>query len=136
MLGNIGEGRSEHLSDYQAPENPLQIGGQIYLRTQSTALQGDYPDRWTLSAPSLLDAYFDARPNPRVRAFILGRMSYNPTAAPRRRRDDRQRPPGREPGRVRGRLAHRLHDLQRGARADVDARSDVDPLRHRASACS
>ena len=35
-----------------------------------------------LNAPSLLDAYFDARPNPRVRAFILGRMSYNPTAPP------------------------------------------------------
>ena len=72
----------QHLSDYQAPENPLQIGGQIYLRAQGTALQGAAPDRWSLSAPSLLDAYFDARPNPRVRAFILGRMSYDPTAAP------------------------------------------------------
>lgn len=81
VLGNTG-GEVQHLSDYQAPENPLQIGGQIYLRTQGTALQGAYPDRWSLNAPSLLDAYFDARPNPRVRAFILGRMSYNPTAAP------------------------------------------------------
>ncbi len=81
VLGNTG-GEVQHLSDYQAPENPLQIGGQIYLRTQGTALQGDAPDRWSLNAPSLLDAYFDARPNPRVRAFILGRMSYNPTAAP------------------------------------------------------
>ena len=81
VLGNTG-GEAQHLSDYQAPENPLQIGGQLYLRTQSTALPGDAPDRWSLNAPSLLDAYFDARPNPRVRAFILGRMSYNPTAAP------------------------------------------------------
>src|SRR6185503_4475690 len=75
-------GETQHLSDYQAPENPLQIGGQIYLRAQSTAFQGDYPDRWTLNAPSLVDAYFDARPNPRVRAFIQGRMSYNSTAPP------------------------------------------------------
>ena len=81
VLGNTG-GQVQHLSDYQAPENPLQIGGQIYLRTQATALQGAAPDGWSLNAPSLLDAYFDARPNPRVRAFVLGRMSYNPTAAP------------------------------------------------------
>ena len=79
----LGEGTEvQHLSDYQAPENPLQIGGQIYLRAQSSAYQGDAPDRWTLSAPSLVDAYFDARPNPRVRAFIQGRMSYNSTAPP------------------------------------------------------
>ena len=55
VLGNTG-GEVQHLSDYQAPENPLQIGGQIYLRTQGTALQGDAPDRWALNAPSLLDA--------------------------------------------------------------------------------
>jgi hypothetical protein len=81
VLGNTG-GEPQHLSDYQAPENPLQIGGQIYLRAQSTGYQGDYPDKWTLTAPSLVDAYFDARPNPRVRAFIQGRMSYNSTAPP------------------------------------------------------
>jgi hypothetical protein len=72
----------QHLSDYQAPDNPLQIGGQLYLRMQSSALQGQTPDRWSLTAPSLLDVYLDARPNPRVRAFVLGRMSYDPTAAP------------------------------------------------------
>jgi hypothetical protein len=81
VLGATGE--PEHLSDYQAPENPLQIGGQIYLRTQSTAYQGPHPlfgqPPWALSAPSLLDVYLDARPNPRVRAFVLGRMSYDPT---------------------------------------------------------
>jgi len=81
VLGNTGGG-PQHLSDYQAPDNPLQIGGQIYLRAQSTAYQGDSPERWTLNAPSLVDAYFDARPNPRVRAFIQGRMSYNAAAAP------------------------------------------------------
>ncbi|HVV52451.1 MAG TPA: hypothetical protein VHO06_22485, partial [Polyangia bacterium] len=70
------------LSDYVAPENPLQIGGQLYLRAQSTASGGQAPAAWSLSAPSLLDVYLDARPNPRVRAFVLGRMSYDPTLPP------------------------------------------------------
>ena len=65
----------EHLSDYIAPDNPLQFGGQLYLRAQTSGRQGD--DAWTLTAPSLLDVYMDACPNPRVRAFILGRMSFD-----------------------------------------------------------
>jgi hypothetical protein len=77
-----GNSTPEHLSDYQAPENPLSIGGQLYLRSQSSAQQGQSPDAWTLTAPSLLDVYLDARPNPRVRAYVLGRMSFDPTAAP------------------------------------------------------
>ena len=82
LLGNTG-GTAQPLSDYIAPDNPLQIGGQVYLRAQSTAYQGGQPlsgvPQWGLSAPSLLDVYLDARPNPRVRAFVLGRMSFDPT---------------------------------------------------------
>jgi len=80
LLGGGDEAR--FLADYVAPENPLQIGGQLYLRLQSTASGGQTPDQWSLSAPSLLDLYLDARPNPRVRGFILGRMSYDPTLSP------------------------------------------------------
>ncbi|HTA17990.1 MAG TPA: hypothetical protein VK989_01790, partial [Polyangia bacterium] len=79
LLGT-GPGGPEHLSDYQAPDNPLQIGGQLYLRAQSSGQQGR--DAWTLTSPNLLDVYLDARPNPRVRAYVLGRMSFDPTAAP------------------------------------------------------
>ena len=78
LLGN-GEA-PQHLSDYIAPDNPLQIGGQLYLRAQSSGRQNT--DAWTLTAPSLLDVYLDVRPNPRVRAFVLGRMSFDPTAPP------------------------------------------------------
>ncbi len=82
LLGNSG-GTAQPLSDYIAPDNPLQIGGQVYLRAQSTAYQGSHPlsgaPQWSLTAPSLLDVYLDARPNPRVRAFVLGRMSFDPT---------------------------------------------------------
>ncbi|HEX3904677.1 MAG TPA: hypothetical protein VH853_17705 [Polyangia bacterium] len=80
LLG--GSGDAKFLADYVAPDNPLQIGGQLYLRMQTTASGGQAPADWSLSAPSLLDLYLDARPNPRVRGFILGRMSYDPTLSP------------------------------------------------------
>jgi hypothetical protein len=80
LLGHPDAG--PQLSTEAAPDNPLTIGGQLYLRTQSSALEHTYPDRWTLASPNLLDTYFDARPNDRVRAFIRGRVSFDPTAAP------------------------------------------------------
>lgn len=62
-----------------APSDPLKIGGQLYWRVMSTALQGSKPQDWGMSAPALVDVYMDARPNDRVRGFVLGRMSYDPT---------------------------------------------------------
>jgi hypothetical protein len=64
-----------------APEDPLKIGGMFYLRAQSSALQDQSAKDWTLSTPSLLDVYLDARPNDRVRGFVLGRMLFDPTLA-------------------------------------------------------
>jgi hypothetical protein len=80
LLGNPEAG--PRLSAEVAPENPLTIGGLLYLRAQSTALAHTYPDKWGLTTPNLLDTYFDARPNERVRAFIRGRLSFDPTAPP------------------------------------------------------
>jgi len=74
----LSGGDVKFLSDYVAPENPLQIGGQLYLRAQTTAGGGQRPAAWSFDAPSLTDVYLDARPNPRVRAFLLGRMSFDP----------------------------------------------------------
>jgi hypothetical protein len=62
-----------------APEDPLKIGGQLYWRLMTMAGQGQDPQDWGLRTPALLDVYLDARPNERVRAFVLGRMSYDPT---------------------------------------------------------
>lgn len=62
-----------------APEDPLRIGGQLYLRAQTTGSRGQSPSNWAFSSPSLLDVYLDARPNDRVRGFVLGRMVYDPT---------------------------------------------------------
>jgi len=66
-------------SEEAAPEDPLKIGGQLYLRAQTTGARGQVPGNWSFSAPSLLDAYLDARPNDRVRGFVLGRMVFDPT---------------------------------------------------------
>jgi hypothetical protein len=60
-------------------DDPLRLGGQLYLRAVSTWNDGVDPGDWTLAAPSLLDVYLDARPNERVRAFALGRMAYDAT---------------------------------------------------------
>jgi hypothetical protein len=57
----------------------LQIGGQAYLRLATAWQQDVKPRDWALASPNLVDLYLDARPNDRVRAFVLGRMSYDPT---------------------------------------------------------
>jgi hypothetical protein len=60
-------------------EDPLRVGGQIYLRAATSALEGQAPADWALSSPEILDVYLDVRPNDRVRGFVLGRMFFDPT---------------------------------------------------------
>jgi hypothetical protein len=80
---NLGDPKAgTRFSADVAPEDPLKIGGQLYWRVMSSGKQAQYPQNWSLSAPALLDVFMDARPNDRVRAFALGRMSYDPTLAP------------------------------------------------------
>jgi hypothetical protein len=62
--------------------DPLQLGGQLYLRAQATWNTDRAPSSWPLTSPNLVDLYADVRPNDRVRGFVLGRMSYDPTIAP------------------------------------------------------
>lgn len=80
--GRTPEEESRVLDVLGRTENPLQIGGQLYLRSFLLAREGDPPSRWAFTAPSLVDVYLDARPNDRVRGFILGRMQYDPTLDP------------------------------------------------------
>jgi len=89
LLGDPNAGPK--LSQEVAPDDPLKIGGQIYLRALynnpgsadfANLLAGNGSATYkTFSAPSLLDAYFDARPNDRVRGFVLGRLFFDPTLA-------------------------------------------------------
>ncbi|MHB8420313.1 MAG: hypothetical protein ACYDCL_19745 [Myxococcales bacterium] len=64
------------------PENPLTVGGMLYLRSQFSASDNTPVDQWLLSAPFLLDTYLDARPNDRVRGFVLVRTLFDPTYNP------------------------------------------------------
>jgi hypothetical protein len=80
---NLGDPKAAtRLSSDVAPEDPLKIGGQFYWRVLARGNRGVEPQDWSLTAPALIDMYMDARPNERVRAFVRGRMSYDPTAAP------------------------------------------------------
>ncbi len=80
ILGTPGE--EVKFTEEATPEDPLAIGGLLYLRAQSFPLEGQPPKDWSLSAPSLLDVYLDVRPNDRVRGYVLGRMVYDPTLPP------------------------------------------------------
>lgn len=63
-------------------DDSLRIGGQVYLRAVTAALESQDVRAWRLSSPSLLDVYADVRPNERVRGFALGRLLHDPTVAP------------------------------------------------------
>lgn len=62
-------------------EDPLDVGGLLYLRAATAWSRGVPPSDWALSTPSLLDTYLDVRPNDRVRGFALGRLTYDPSLA-------------------------------------------------------
>jgi hypothetical protein len=62
--------------------DPLKIGGQFYLRTQAQGGRGVAFLDTRISSPMLVDGYFDARPNDRVRGLVVGRLSYDPTFKP------------------------------------------------------
>ncbi len=60
-------------------DDPLAIGGQLYMRLAATIYDRGKPGEQLLSMPNLLDIYLDARPEERVRGFFSGRLSYDPT---------------------------------------------------------
>jgi hypothetical protein len=60
-------------------DNPLTIGGQIYLRSIVQASEGQALGKDRFFLPALVDGYFDARPSDRVRGMVLGRLIYDPT---------------------------------------------------------
>jgi hypothetical protein len=59
-------------------EDALKIGGQFYLRALTVISQDQSVGESSFSVPLLLDVYLDARPTDRLRAFVLGRLTYDP----------------------------------------------------------
>jgi len=68
-------GIDQDLLDFE----PLSLGGQAYFRSSFPFVDRGSFGKQQLSMPNLLDIYLDARPEDRVRAFIQGRLSYDPT---------------------------------------------------------
>ena len=60
-------------------ERTFTIGGMAYLRLQSFVLSEGAFEKQRFMMPNLLDVYLDARPDARVRAFVSGRMLFDPT---------------------------------------------------------
>jgi hypothetical protein len=66
----------------ESVENPLQIGGVFYQRGYLSGENGVSPNHTPYSLPLQVNGYMDARPNDRVRGFVLARLQYDPTLDP------------------------------------------------------
>ncbi len=62
----------------EAKDDPLDIGGLFYQQLSSTSRAGQGFSATLLSAPTIVDAYLDARPNDRLRANVTARLRYDP----------------------------------------------------------
>lgn len=60
-------------------EDPLTLGGQLYLRLGTTIADRGKAGAQRFSMPNLVDLYLDARPEDRVRGFVSGRLTFDPT---------------------------------------------------------
>lgn len=69
---------SDAFATGRVKENPLSIGGLFYLRGFLSVAQDQPFNQSRVSLPTLVDLYLDARPTDRLRAFVLGRMTYDP----------------------------------------------------------
>lgn len=59
-------------------EDPLKIGGLVYLRGDVAFSRLGKLKVENVTVPSLIDAYFDGRPTERLRAMVLARLTYDP----------------------------------------------------------
>jgi hypothetical protein len=63
----------------EVKSDALKVGGTLNVFGQGYFQEGRPFEQGSFSAPMILDAYLDGRPNDRVRAFVLGRVQYDPT---------------------------------------------------------
>jgi hypothetical protein len=75
----LAPGIRDRFAGEEEVEDPLDIGGLFYQRLAGTNRQSTHLEDTTLSAPTLVDVYLDARPNDRLRAMVLARLQYDPT---------------------------------------------------------
>jgi hypothetical protein len=69
---------SDAFATGRVKEDWLKIGGLFYTRAFLSVAQDQPFNQSRVSLPTLVDVYLDARPTDRLRAFVLGRMTYDP----------------------------------------------------------
>src|SRR5262249_58494850 len=69
---------SDAFATGRVKEDALKIGGLFYSRAFLSVAQDQPFNQSRVSLPTLVDVYLDARPTDRLRAFVLGRMTYDP----------------------------------------------------------
>ena len=69
---------SDAFATGRVKEDPLKIGGLFYTRAFLTVQQDQPFNQSRVSLPTLVDVYLDARPTDQLRAFVLGRLTYDP----------------------------------------------------------
>lgn len=70
--------RSQFDTD-EAKSDPLKVGGNLNFFGQAIWKEQQPFESGSFSAPLILDAYLDGRPTDRLRAFVQGRLQYDPT---------------------------------------------------------
>lgn len=65
----------------EAVEDPLKIGGRFYLQAGFSGGYGKDVRDSRFSAPTLVDGYFDGRPNERIRGMLAARLTFDASAA-------------------------------------------------------
>ena len=78
----LSPGIRDRFADDEETEDPLDIGGLFYQRLSATNRQDTSFSNTALTAPTLVDAYLDARPSDRLRAMVVARMVYDATIPP------------------------------------------------------
>ncbi len=63
----------------QEADDPLTIGGQLSLRFQYTWADEFADEEHSVTSPNVVYLFLDARPSDRLRAFVRGRLMYDPT---------------------------------------------------------
>jgi len=85
--------RETHETTRVALEDPLKVGGLMYLRADAGladlgrtwsvgGLQVPRPELQGFALPALVDVYLDARPHEHVRGMVVGRLIHDPALNP------------------------------------------------------
>lgn len=78
----LSEGKiKDAFSGGEAVEDPLKIGGRFYLQAGFSGGYGKDVRDARFSSPTLVDGYFDGRPNERIRGMLAARLTFDAGAA-------------------------------------------------------